>query len=97
MTVIRLIYAAVSPEEAAVAEKIWKENCAPLMIAQPGCLAEHLLRCDSEPGEFISYSEWESEEHIKRYLDSDAHREIKRHSGSLKSPRVTVKHYHRVR
>jgi heme-degrading monooxygenase HmoA len=49
------------------------------MIQQQGCTSEKLLRSKAG-GEFISYSEWESEKDIERYMNSDAHKEIVRHS-----------------
>ena len=94
MPVARLIYVSVSPSEAGEAERLWKEDCAPLMIKQPGCQSEELLRCTDTPGEYISYSEWQDEAAIKAYDGSDAHREIERHTQRLKvtQPPI-VKHY----
>jgi hypothetical protein len=57
MSIIRLIFVNVSPDQAEQAERIWKDHCAPLMIRQQGCLSEQLLRCTDNPGEMISYSE----------------------------------------
>jgi heme-degrading monooxygenase HmoA len=39
------------------------------MISQKGCISEKLLRA-RERGEFISYSEWETEADIERYKNS---------------------------
>ena len=50
------------------------------MIRQPGCLSEKMLRCETAPGEYISYSEWEDDESIQKYLASEDHQEIKRHN-----------------
>ncbi|MEA2989529.1 MAG: Antibiotic biosynthesis monooxygenase, partial [Alphaproteobacteria bacterium] len=61
-----------------------------------GCLSEKLLR-SKEPGEFISYSEWESDQDIERYLSSEAHQEIVRHSRGLKGTEVVVKLYDLVK
>jgi heme-degrading monooxygenase HmoA len=46
-----------------------------------------------EPGEFISYSEWNSEADIDRYKNSDAHQEIVRHTRALKGAAAVVKLY----
>jgi heme-degrading monooxygenase HmoA len=97
MSTIRLIYARVPPEKADQAVHNWKEKCAPLMIAQEGCLSEHLLHGIDDPGEFISYSEWDSEESIRNYLDSEAHRQIKEHNRNIEGAMLRVKHYHQVR
>jgi quinol monooxygenase YgiN len=97
MAIVRLIFVRVSPDQAGAAERLWKEECAPLMIRQEGCLSEELLRSAEVPGEYISYSVWESGEAIERYRANDAHREIKRHAGALttlEAPRV--QHYELV-
>jgi heme-degrading monooxygenase HmoA len=60
MSIIRLIHIKVDPSETETAERIWKTECATLMIAQRGCISEKLLRA-RDRGEFISYSEWETE------------------------------------
>lgn len=96
MSVIRLIYVRVDPAETEQAERIWKTECAPLMIQQKGCLSEKLLRSDSVRGEYISYSEWESEDDIETYRRSDAHKEIISHAGGLKGAQAEVKLYHLV-
>ena len=90
MTIARLIYVSVAPEQAAEAERVWKEECAPLMIKQPGCLSEELLTCVDAPGEYISYSEWESDEAIERYRASAAHEEIRRHTRGLRGGSAPV-------
>jgi hypothetical protein len=36
MSVVRMIYVKVNPSATAAAERVWKEDCAPLMIKQPG-------------------------------------------------------------
>src|SRR3954470_13418405 len=92
MSIIRLIHIQLDPSENEKAEQVWKTECAPLMIQQKGCLSEKLLRARAA-GEFISYSEWESEEDIERYMKSDAHKEILRHSRGLKGARAGVKLY----
>src|SRR5438067_11162183 len=94
MPIARLIYVSVAPEQMSEAERIWKQECAPLMISQQGCLSEELLKCLDEPGEYISYSEWQDQESIDRYLASQAHEEIRRHTRGLQSDRrPMVKRY----
>jgi heme-degrading monooxygenase HmoA len=92
MSIVRLIHIRIDPSENAKAEQVWKTECAPLMIQQKGCVSEKLLRCRT-PGEFISYSEWQSEGDIDRYLKSDAHKEIVRHARGLKGAKAEVKLY----
>jgi heme-degrading monooxygenase HmoA len=96
MSIIRLIHIKLDPAETAKAEKVWKTECAPLMIQQKGCLSEKLLR-GREAGEFISYSEWESEADIERYRSSDAHQEIVSHTRGLKGASAVVKLYELVK
>jgi heme-degrading monooxygenase HmoA len=91
MAIVRLIFVTVDPQDGAAAERLWKEECAPLMIKQRGCLSEELMKSVDTPGEYISYSVWESQESIDRYRESEAHQEIKQHGARLKStcpPRV---------
>jgi quinol monooxygenase YgiN len=71
MSIVRLIYVTVKTDQVRDALSLWKEHCAPLMIKQPGCLSEKLLECVDAPGEFISYSEWDSQESIDRYRISE--------------------------
>ena len=92
MSIVRLIHITIDPSEKEKAEQIWKTECAPLMIQQQGCISEKLLRLRTG-GEFISYSEWETEQDIERYLASEAHKEIVRHARGLKGTHVVVKLY----
>ena len=85
MAIVRLIFVTVKPEDAAAAERLWKEDCAPLMIRQDGCLSEELLKSLEVPGEYISYSVWENQASIDHYRASAAHAEIKRHGAQLKT------------
>jgi heme-degrading monooxygenase HmoA len=96
MSIIRLIHIRIDPAENDKAERVWKTECAPLMIQQQGCVSEKLLR-GREGGEFISYSEWESEADIDRYRASDAHKEIVRHARALKGAEAVVKLYDLVK
>jgi heme-degrading monooxygenase HmoA len=92
MSIIRLIHIKVDSSETENAVRIWKTQCASLMIQQKGCLSEKLLHCRDAP-EFISYSEWESEAAIEAYRNSDAHKEIVRHTRGLKGAKAEVKLY----
>ena len=93
MSVVRLIHVNVDPNQAAEAERIWKEDCGPLMIQQKGCRSEQLLKCDDVPGEYISYSEWESQADIDAYRESEAHKQIQNHSRLLQGAKAVVKRY----
>jgi heme-degrading monooxygenase HmoA len=96
MSIIRMIHTTFPAAMSAQAERNWKEKCAPLMIQQHGCLSERLLRCGDVAGEYISYSEWDSEESIRTYLRSEAHREIKRLNTNIQGAHVVVKMYEEV-
>ena len=97
MPIVRMIVTTVPPGMGSQAERNWKEKCAPLMIKQPGCLSERLLRCKGNPGEYISYAEWDNEESIRAYLKSADHQEIKRHNTNITGAKVVVKEYDVVR
>ena len=97
MSIIRMIVTTVPPDMGSQAERNWKETCAPLMIKQPGCLSERMLRCKDNPGEYISYAEWDNEESIRTYLKSADHQTIKRHNTNITGAKVVVKEYDVVR
>jgi heme-degrading monooxygenase HmoA len=92
MSIIRLIHIKIDPSEVEEALRVWKTECAPLMIQQPGCISEKLLRC-RDAHELISYSEWDSEADVDLYRNSDAHQEIVRHTRGLKGAKAEVKLY----
>ena len=93
MSIMRLIYISIDPSETEKAMQVWKKECAPLMIQQPGCLSEQLLECVDAPGEFISYSEWDSQSSIDKYRASPAHGEIQKHARGLQGGQASVKRY----
>ena len=93
---VDLLERAATIPAPELAVQNWKDYCAPLMIQQPGCMSEKLLRCTDDPGEFISYSEWETQSHIDAYLKSADHQEIKRVNEKLGGVQVVVKTYERV-
>jgi hypothetical protein len=47
------------------------ESLGLVMIQQPGCISEQLLRGRENSGEFISLSTWEDQASIDRYRASD--------------------------
>ncbi|MGQ7793929.1 antibiotic biosynthesis monooxygenase family protein [Faunimonas sp. B44] len=96
MSVIRMIFVTVPGDMTDRAVGNWKTECAPLMIRQPGCRSEQLLQSTDNSGEFISYSEWDSEESIERYLQSEDHQEIKRHNRNIEGASVSIRHYRPV-
>jgi len=97
MPIIRLIVTTVPLGMGSQAERNWKEKCAPLMIRQPGCLSEKMLRSRDNPAEYISYAEWDNEESIRRYLKGADHQTIKRHNENIAGAKVVVKEYDIVR
>ena len=88
MSICRLIHIKVDPKQAAEVERIWKQDCATLMIRQGGCTSEQLLKCIDAPGEYISYSEWENQAAIDRYRKSDDHKTIQTHAQALQGARA---------
>lgn len=96
MPMIRIIYASFPADQTEKAAANWKQYCAPLMIRQDGCISEELLRCIDNPGEMISFSEWEDMASVEKYLGSQDHQEIKRHNRNIEGAKVVVKHYETV-
>jgi quinol monooxygenase YgiN len=90
--ITRLIYVSVPANKVEDALADWKKVCAPLMMSEPGCVSEKLLRCNDQPNEFISVSEWESMEAIKAYRVSPAHQKIKDATTEI-TAQVVVKTY----
>lgn len=93
MSVVRLIHVKVPQDQKDEAERLWNEDCGPVMREVPGCISEKLLKCMDEPGEYISFSEWESEKAIEDYRKSDAHKKIQQHSRNLQGAKAVVKRY----
>ena len=92
--IIRMILVNVPKERTAEAERLWKEECAPLMIKQPGCLSEQFLRGRENTGEFISLSTWEHQAAIDKYRASEAHKAVQQHTrGLMNVAKVEVKSY----
>ena len=92
--ITRMILVSVPAEKAGEAVRLWKEDCAPLMIKQPGCVSEQFLRGRENPGEFISVSAWENQAAIDNYRKSDAHAAIQKHTRALMNvAKVDVKTY----
>ena len=90
MSVVRLIFVTVSPADVPKAERVWKEDCAPLMIRQKGCVSEELLKSIDSPGELISYAVWDSQKSIDHYLAGADHQEIKKHARALKPKQLPI-------
>ena len=90
--IARMIFVKVAPDQIQRSLEEWKNVCAPLMIAQPGCLSEELLECNEQPDEFISLSNWESMEAIEAYRVSEAHERVKHGTRGIKAE-VVVKTY----
>jgi heme-degrading monooxygenase HmoA len=92
--ITRMILVNVPNERAPEAERLWKQECAPLMIKQPGCLSEQFLRGRENTGEFISLSTWENQAAIDKYRASEAHKAVQQHTrGLMNVAKVEVKTY----
>ena len=92
--IMRMILVNVPEEKAGEAERLWKNECAPLMIKQTGCISEQLLRGRENSGEFVSLSTWEDQASINRYRASDAHKTIQQRTrGLMNITKVETKTY----
>ena len=93
MPITRLVHMTYPAEKADNAARYWKESCAPLMAAQSGCLAEELLRRGDVPTEFVSFSLWDNEASIRKYLESDSYQKIRAHNLDNGATHVTIRLY----
>ena len=92
--ITRMILVTVPKGKAAEAERIWKTECAPVMIQQPGCLSEQFLRSRDNPGEMISLQTWQDQQSIDQYRAGAGHQEILKHTrGLMGVSKVDVKNY----
>ena len=96
MSIVRLIHVTYATEKADKAANYWKQKIGGLIAQQPGCLSEQLLRCHDVPNEFVSLSEWDSEESIRTYLASPAYHEARNHHRLMGGGDVAVRMYERV-
>lgn len=92
--IMRMILVNVPAGRTTEAERVWKNECAPLMIQQSGCISEQLLRGRENSGEFISMSTWEDQDSIDRYRESEEHKKIQQRTRDLMNvAKVEVKTY----
>jgi len=92
--ITRMIIVTVPREQTAEAERIWKHECAPIMIQQQGCLSEQFLRNLDNPGELISLQTWQDRKTIDQYRAGPGHQEILKHTrGLMGVSKVEVKTY----
>src|SRR5262245_39322792 len=92
--ITRMILVSVPKEKAAEAERMWKQECAPLMIKQPGYFSEEYRKVREQPGQFISRSTWQDQTAIDKYRKSEAHKAIQQHTRALMNvAKVDVKTY----
>ena len=89
----RYIIVKAPPGKGGEVERVWKQECAPLMLRIKGCLREELLRGREDPSEYISVAEWDSQAAIDAYLASPEHEQIKQHTRGLTGMAATVKTY----
>ncbi len=90
MTIARVILFNVANGDSGDAERVWKEECAPLMIRQKGCRSEKLMRSLDRPELYISYSEWDSMEDVEHYRTGADHKTIQSEVNALQGARAVV-------
>jgi quinol monooxygenase YgiN len=91
--IARHVIVKAPKSKQAEIERLWKQDCAPLMIKQPGCLREEFLRGREDPTEYISIAEWENQEAIDTFLASADYKKIVEHTRGLTGVAATVKSY----
>lgn len=94
--IIRHVIVKAPVTQSAEIQRLWKQDCAPLMIEQHGCIREELLRGLDDPGEFISVAEWADQAAIDRYLASPVHEQIRNLTRGVTGAAATVKTYAQV-
>ncbi|HSR55158.1 MAG TPA: antibiotic biosynthesis monooxygenase family protein [Alphaproteobacteria bacterium] len=93
MTVARVILINVPEEKRKEAERVWKTECAPLMVRQQGCLSEKFMKSIDRPELYISYSEWDSMDSINKYREGADHKIIQSETRGLQGARAVVWSY----
>ena len=68
---VRMTHLQFPAETAAAAKEIYLNEIAPVIKSQPGNIDTFLLEPADEDGEYISYSQWESEADLKAF-EADA-------------------------
>ena len=75
----------------AAATKSWQPRV--LSKSTRKSAVKKLLKCHDEPGEYISYSEWEDAAAIETYRKSKDHDVVVSHSRNLQGAKATAKTY----
>jgi quinol monooxygenase YgiN len=92
--ILRMVCVTVPKDKASEAENVWKKECAPVMIQQPGCVNEQFLRSRDNPGEFISVQTWQDQKAIDAYRAGPGHQDILKHTrGLMGVSKVEIKNY----
>lgn len=90
MTIARVILINVPEGKNEAAEKIWKEECSPLLKRQKGCRLEKYMKSLDHPNIHISYSEWDSLQDIENYRQGADHEVIRNEARALQGGRSVV-------
>ena len=77
MTIARVILINVPEGKSDAVERIWKNECSPLLRRQKGCRLEKMMRSLDRPNLHISYSEWDSIDDIEAYRAGADHEMIR--------------------
>jgi quinol monooxygenase YgiN len=92
--ITRMVIVTVPKEKTAEAERIWKQECAPVMIQQHGCMNEEFLRNRDNPCEFISLQSWQDQKAIDAYRAGPGHQDILKHTrGLMGVSKVEIRNY----
>ena len=67
---IRIVKLTFKPENIAKFEQVFKETKQYIQDFE-GCVSLELLQDETNPNIFFTYSQWESEEHLNNYRNSD--------------------------
>lgn len=90
MTIARVILINVPEGKSEAADRIWIEECSPLLRRQKGCRLEKWMRSLERPNLHISYSEWDSIDDIEAYRQGADHEAIRNEARALQGGRAVV-------
>jgi quinol monooxygenase YgiN len=69
MTIItRHLAIATDPNRALELERLWRQEIAPVLLAQSSCQRVVLLRNRERPGEYVGVTEWQGQTALSAYM-----------------------------
>jgi len=73
---VRFVQLKIKPDAAVAFERFYDHRVAPALLELNGCIFARLIRGDTSPPEFISFTLWESQESAAAYESSGYFEEL---------------------